>query len=377
MVKKISVGGLGRLSAPVSLFCVFAVFVAFAVLSCSQPPTQEQVAIDRIEYVYDLKPVVEKHWPGFSDRRLDIPLVYYTDSVCYAVNPTEELLAARPDALKVFDNSDIKIYRTALLDSVPFHMSVSMSLGDPDPAAPDYDYRSPLVLCSSFEITRTIVPGVESVGEWATMLMHEYFHGFQFRHPEFLNHYEQAALYLPPQDTLKRLYKNDERFRESIDRENDALLAALDALGATETPAKVKAEAGAEAGAEETLSTTDIREAAAQVATFFRLRDERRTLTQRQSGFDTTSLEQLYETMEGTARYVEWALSGELGLFDPATGMPEWLWRTDKTTWFYASGFNMARLLDKLGGRWRSRLFNEGSLSLEQILVEKTLKHEK
>jgi hypothetical protein len=72
--------------------------------------------------------------------------------------------------------------------------------------------------------------------------------------------------------------------------------------------------------------------------------------------------------MEGTARAVEWTLSGEIGLADPAAGIPEWLWRTDRSTWFYASGFNMARLLDKLNIEYRSRLWGGGSLSLEQIL---------
>jgi hypothetical protein len=43
---------------------------------------------------------------------------------------------------------------------------------------------------------------------------------------------------------------------------------------------------------------------------------------------------------------------------------------TDKTTYFYATGFNMARLLDKLGIEYKSRLFKDGKISLEDILRE-------
>jgi hypothetical protein len=37
---------------------------------------------------------------------------------------------------------------------------------------------------------------------------------------------------------------------------------------------------------------------------------------------------------------------------------------------FYATGFNMVRLLNKLKMPYKSRLFNEGGLSLEQILLQ-------
>jgi hypothetical protein len=319
-----------------------SLLLLITVISCGQRSDEgEQEIFDRIEYVYNLKQIIEKCWPDFSDKRFDVPLVYYTDSICYAANPTEKFLASRSAAIKVFENGEINIYKTALLDSIPFHMSASISFGDP---TPDYDYRSPFMLCSSFEITRETIPDVESVAEWATMIMHEYFHGFQFRHPEFLERYEQAVISLPPQDTLKSLYKNNDWLRRSINSENDALLAAL--------------------------TSTDRRETIVQIDTFFRLRETRREQTRRQFGFNSAPLEQLYETMEGTARDVEWMLSGELGLSDPAADIPEWLCRTDRTTWFYASGFNLTRLLDKLCVEYRSRLFNDGALSTEQILRE-------
>ncbi len=176
------------------------------------------------------------------------------------------------------------------------------------------------------------------------MIMHEYFHGFQMKHPAFLEYYEEAVLNFPSQDTLKRIYTNNDWFRRSVDRENDLLLEALNSTGR-----------------EEILAASDA---------FFRQRAARREQTGRLLNFDPTALEQLYETMEGTARYVEYALSGELGLNDPASDMPAWLYRTDRTTWYYASGFNLTRLLDKLNTAYRSRLFEEKGLSLERLLRE-------
>lgn len=46
----------------------------------------------------------------------------------------------------------------------------------------------------------------------------------------------------------------------------------------------------------------------------------------------------------------------------------QWLYRSDRTTYFYATGFNMVRLLDTLNIKYKTRLFNEGGLSLEKLL---------
>lgn len=309
-------------------------------VSCGYSPKEEKVILDRIEYVYNLKPQVASNgWTGFDDKRFDVPLVYYTSNNCYVSNPTVRFINSR-DAKVLHKNNQISIYKTDLLDSVPFHMSVSITLGD---LTPDYDYQSPHMKCSSFEITQETIPGVEGIEEWMTMIMHEYFHGFQMKHPEFLKYYEHIVLNLPPQDTLKRIYQNNDWFRESVNKENELLLTAM--------------------------NSTDTGEIHASLDAFFRYRTARREQTERLLNFDPTPLEQLYETMEGTARYVEYTLSCELGLNNPTSDMPLWLYRTDKTTWYYASGFNMARLLDKLKAEYKSRLFNEGEVSLEQILL--------
>lgn len=50
--------------------------------------------------------------------------------------------------------------------------------------------------------------------------------------------------------------------------------------------------------------------------------------------------------MEGTARYIEFhACPGGYDL-----NANDWLYRTDISQYMYATGFNIVRLLDKLGG---------------------------
>ena len=98
--------------------------------------------------------------------------------------------------------------------------------------------------------------------------------------------------------------------------------------------------------------------------------------------------------MEGTARSVEYNLYGKFAVMSPDYKLAEsdssyhayryfknykiendpWLYLTSKTTYFYATGFNMARLLDKLKIEYKSRLFNESGLSLEEVLKERSLK---
>ena len=47
----------------------------------------------------------------------------------------------------------------------------------------------------------------------------------------------------------------------------------------------------------------------------------------------------------------------------------DWLYRTDISQYMYATGFNIVRLLDKLGVDYKTRLFDEG-LALDGLLPE-------
>jgi hypothetical protein len=94
--------------------------------------------------------------------------------------------------------------------------------------------------------------------------------------------------------------------------------------------------------------------------------------------------------MEGTARYAEYSLYGHFARKNPDGKLvksdtayhsyqyfrnhniekDKWLYLSDRTRYFYATGFNLVRLFEKLHIDYQSRLFNEGGLSLEQILAQ-------
>ena len=78
--------------------------------------------VERLQYVYALKVVInDSVWSGFADKQYDVPLLYYGDTCCYVVNPTEKFLAKYPSVLVHSDN-DIQIYQTEKVDDKPFHM---------------------------------------------------------------------------------------------------------------------------------------------------------------------------------------------------------------------------------------------------------------
>lgn len=317
-----------------------------------------QIIENRIKYIYSLKSLVDNNiWIGFSDKEYDVPLIYYTNSTCYIANPTENFLDSyKPNLL--YNSDGLKIFETKLLDSIPFHMSASIILGD---STSDYNYRVPYLKCSSFEITKSIIPDVNSTEEWITMIIHEYFHGFQYRHASFLDYFDKNVVYIPA-DSLKKAYSNNLWFKDYVDKENDFLLLAI--------------------------ASDDIKEAYAYIDSFLNLREKRRLLSIDSLNFDIGNIEQTYETMEGTARYVEYSLYGQFALLDKNEKLllsdssfffyekfrkynienDQWLFHSSKTTYFYATGFNIARLLDKLGIEYKTRLFKESGLSLEKIL---------
>ena len=99
---------------------------------------------------------------------------------------------------------------------------------------------------------------------------------------------------------------------------------------------------------------------------------------------DIAQFEQNYETLEGTARYIEAAslkLSASAKFRQPKEGVghtaayaePQWLYDTAiSERYFYATGYNLARLMDKFGLHYKERLFNRGDLTLEKLLKDHT-----
>lgn len=337
-----------------------SLLLTISVLACTRvPESKDQIIFDRIEYTYNLKPIIASDiWPGFDKNKYDVPLIYYTDASSFIANPTERFLNSYHPKL-VFQNGSIKIYKTSeRIDSIPFHMSTGFTMGD----TAAFDNLTPFMYCSGYEETRKVIKDVSSTEEWVTMVVHEYFHGFQFKHREYFQSQAQNTVQVK-QDSLRNIYRNNSWFKKKVDAENVLLLLAL-----------------------ETKSRTEID---SLITTFFKIRNERRKETKRRLGFDIEKYEKAYETMEGTARYVEQKLYKKFSDKLPDSKLivsdssyhsynyfknyridkDEWLYMTSKTPgYYYATGFNMARLLDKVDIKYKNRLFLEGELSLEDIV---------
>ena len=241
------------------------------------------------------------------------------------VNSTEKFLAKYPSVLIHCDNN-IQIYQTEKVDDKPFHMHVTFTDKESN-----IDYHTPFMRCSSLEQTSKTIPDVTSVNEWATMVMHEYFHGFQFKNDGYLDTYEAITNAVLP-DTLIALAACHDWYRESITQENDFLLKAIDA--------------------------NDIEASRAYIQSFFELRNERRERVKKELCIDIVALEQLYETMEGSARYIEYSLYRHFGNFSLSDA--KWLYTVGRK-YYYATGFNLLRLSDKLRIDYKYLIFKNVS----------------
>ena len=282
--------------------------------------------VERLQYVYALKVVInDSVWSGFADKQYDVPLLYYGDTCCYVVNPTEKFLDKYPSVL-IHRDYNIQIYQTEKVDDKPFHMHVTFTDEESN-----IDYRTPIMRCSSLEQTSKTIPDVTSVNEWATMVMHEYFHGFQFKNDGYLDIYDTITNAVLP-DTLIELAASHDWYRESITQENDFLLKAIDA--------------------------NDIEASRAYIQSFFKSRNERRERVKKKLGIDIVALEQLYETMEGSARYIEYCLYRHFGNFNLSDA--KWLYTVGRK-YYYATGFNLLRLSDKLRIDYKYAIFKDVS----------------
>ena len=291
--------------------------------------------VGRLQYVYVLKKVINNRvWPGFADKENDVPLIYYDDTCCYVVNPSDKIQALYKTE-SVFQNYDVAIFKMQRIDNTPFHMHVTIT--DEEGRI---DYRTPVMRCSSLEQTSKTIPDVTTVREWVTMVMHEYFHGFQFKQDGFLDAYEKAFAACH-QDTLSALQAQHEWYRQSILQENELLLKAI--------------------------GEANLDKAKAHIRKFFELRDSRRHRMRKEQNTDIAAAEQYMEITEGSARYIEYRLYEYFGDFSLSEA--KWLYTIGKN-YYYATGFNLLRLLDKLGIEYRSYIFKDVSV------VEKALREQ-
>lgn len=333
----------------------------FIFFSCSPTLSNEdQLVINRIEWMDNLRVSLDTlAWPGLTDAGLQVPLVYFSDSSSWIANPTEKFLQQHSSAL-LWSSPTLIVYKTSKrLNELPFQMVTGMDVEDQS----SFDYLMPFIYSSSPVETRKTVPDVQSTEEWASMILHEYFHGFQFRHKPLTDYYKQAIN--PVQaDSLKKIYRRCGWFQELVDQENNLLLKAL-----------------------ATNNTDSLKH---YLSKFNSVRQGRRSLYQQFYNMDFAPYEEYYEKIEGSARYLEARLLNTYQVLPPypkllssdtaykahleykgfSEEQESWLIMSEKSAnYVYATGFNQLRLLDKLGIDYKAILFTKPEISLYSLLT--------
>jgi len=151
------------------------------------------------------------------------------------------------------------------------------------------------------------------------------------------------------------LYASYEWFKKYVDEENNSLLLAIQSKNKKQTDSLITA--------------------------FFKVRDKRRSQTRLELKRDIIRLEKGFESMEGTARFME-AYALEYPVPDPELMAIDSLfkleidYRLDESlyntavsqVYYYATGYNITRLLRKLKIDYVSQLFNRSALTVEDLL---------
>jgi hypothetical protein len=308
----------------------------------------------------EIKPeVAKRYWPGFDSDSLTPSLLYFDDSLSWLAFSDRNLFNDNVSAKKIICPGGLSLYRlNKRLDSIPFHMENKMSFSDP--ASPSF--YNPIMYCSHTERTRSLIPEVESTEEWLQMVLHEYFHAFQFSHTNSID-YLADSLKIGA-DTLNRVYKFNKWFSSSLENENNFLLEALNSHSRDSVLLLTKK--------------------------FLVNRQNRRKEYMRVSGTDITSLEKFWEKIEGTARYVEYNTGfiyadNNIGMLESCDTLfngfkgykgvdfvkQPWFYKKTEMmqAYYYVTGFNLCRLMDKLGISYKDHLFDQTVDGLEDYLT--------
>ncbi|WP_123912715.1 hypothetical protein [Chryseobacterium pennipullorum] len=315
--------------------------------------------VRRIEYLHSLKKHVDKAWPEFSSQKYAADIALFTPTSTFITGrPISKTLKKSPK--QTYKKGSLLIEETQRLDTDEFHMATAYESTD----SSKLWYQYPVVLCSDFESTRQHIEEVSDTQTWATVILHEYFHGFQFRHPEFIRFANDSITLSITK--LQSYYERYPWFRESIEQENQLLL--------------------------ECLSKNRLPQIKALFAQYALKRSQRLLRFSQEEKFDLTHQEEFMEKMEGSARYIEYQLylafknipvDKELAetdrYYDPSLLKAfkledkPWMYQSSSVRYFYSTGFNMLRLLDHLKIPYKENFFDDNSNTPYRVLHYKLL----
>ena len=353
------------------------IIIIILILSCNNPKREisktkvefAQIDIHRIDFLLKVKQgVAEKYWTDYGKRKLSGTIHYFTFNSEYLINPSEYLsdkltdfkAINLPKKFNLLTDMNI-LYRKNQDTAMNFNMATTIEYFD----TTDIHYNNPIAYCSDLNIIHSFINDITDLEDWSTMVIHETFHLYQYTIPAFRNQIENLInndKYIS-QEALGKIFKENTWFANSVRKENNLLLSAL-----------------SETNPDEIKKSIDL---------FLKIRANRRTKYLKDHNYDIAPIECLNEAFEGGARYIEFntkmylkksAIDKELLSVDTCYNSNQtflnYNLENDKglcypdNKYFYATGFNMIKLLEKLDIDFKNDLYSKSPLFLEYYFKE-------
>lgn len=331
-------------------------------ISLADRTIKDCAACERINLFIKSKELVSNNiWEGLNTEAHIRPLLYFTDSSTYIAFGSDDLFKKYSYEFLECGNG-FSLLKLSRMDTKPFHMENNMNFKD---TASLY-YNQPMMLCSDVETLISVEPAFNKTEDWLQLVMHEYFHSFQFSHKATINYLAETVQISA--DTLDKIYIQNAWFQQSLEKENIALLNAI----------RVEADDSLKLYVDEFLQT----------------RQQRRMKYDSLHKLNLSAMENFWETIEGTARYAEYYMAGNFyqiapeisshcdSLFKNFKDYPdrsdfenkqEFIRRTKiMPAYYYVTGFNLCRLMDKIGISYKQDLFNDPTVGLHEIFITNT-----
>jgi hypothetical protein len=331
--------------------------------SVNQFDLPDSLSTRRISFVLNLKKsVAESNWPDFGTKNNEGTLIYFDADRSEVFFPDSKMIKKLSDSKKHSDD----YWLSGRTDSIPYHMEVMISFNEEDSL--EFFFKNPVEQYSSVEEIGIYIPSVESTEMWATMVVHEMFHHYQYNNKNYRK-YANSVIGILPFDSrnLVALCQEDEQFLTMIQGENKILMKAI---------------------SEDSKDNRD------SLITSYLDQREKRITEYSSEHPHLEQVENYYVIQEGSARYIEYCsmfiLKGYLNNSDAPMILNDpkfnsfsefeeidlendafnYLVYAGPTDYHYTLGFNIMRLLDELKIEYKKYLFNNPEKGLHQYLED-------
>jgi hypothetical protein len=342
-------------------FLMFA-FIYSNAQQIIQPNQQEKLITERFEYIRQIKKFAGNlYWKNFSNNEFPGTVVYFIDSASYFINPLPEMKDKVSKYSIVENDYDWNIWKLRMpLDSAKFVMETQFQF---DPKTKGYiNYRTPVLFCSSPELTQKEKEKMNTLQEWSIAMMHELYHQYQYSNEAILTYvlrlYQEKKMI--DMDSMQGIYLSNKAFHDTLQLENELLKRAV--------------------------ATTSFEEEKKLFAQFLKLRSKRNLEYFKKKKFWVNTPENFWEKLEGTCLMMEKQLKENFNKIKPTEYIENndpmydksFVYNEQDTTEvnfytdldddrFYVgtTGYNMVQLLEKNNVPYKDNFFSYASLPLD------------